>query len=155
MAPKLVPKWCQKWSSICSCFWAAFWAQIGPKNGPKMVPTLVPKWGQLPRCAPGVPSGPQNGAKMCPGVPKWTQNGPKWLQNVTLEPEMDTKMEPTCLQGLPRGAPGAPSGANMHPKWDARGNELRSFCVSHHRYGPRPGGMREAIKFAGPSAHGV
>ena len=43
----------------------------------------------------------------------------KWLQIVTLELEIDTEMEPTCLQGLPRGAVG---GANMHPKWDARGH---------------------------------
>ena len=92
----------------------------------------------------------QVGPKMDPKWLRESQNGPKmapkWLQNVTLEPEMDTKMEPTRLQGLPRGAPGAPSGANVHSKWDARGNELRSFCISPHRYGPRPGGMREAIK---------
>ena len=154
IGPKMVSEMVLNLLLFLGWFWCPNWPQKWPQNGSK----IGPKMGSAAQMCSWSPKRGQNGLNMAPGVPKWTQNGskmaPKWLQNVTLEPEMDTKMEPTRLQGLPRGASGAPSGANMHPKWDARGNELRSFCVSPHRHGPRPGGMREAIKLA-EVAHGV
>ena len=131
------------------------WLLFGPKLGPKMDPKWLRIW------SPKMGSA----AQMCSWSPKWAQKwsrhvsgspnmAPKWLQNVTLEPEMDTKMEPTCLQELPRGAPGAPSGPNMHPKWNAKGHGLRKFCISHHRQ-HKPPQLRIGVRGGGWGAEPI
>ena len=67
-----------------------------------------------------------------------------------LEPKMDPKREPKCIQELPRGAPGAHFGPKMHPNWDAAlghlGHVERPKLSCGAPNGPRPGGMRETIK---------